>query len=105
MSDNHHDLQQVENFVRLVKKGDPESLTELRNQLGKTRKEIAAKVGVSEHQLKYWELGDQQPSGKEHSFWKLRLSDYIDEEISTLIGTKNAELVTNFWEIVWRLHD
>lgn len=105
MSDNHHNLQRVENFVRLVKKGDPESLTELRNQLGKTRKEIADKVGVSEHQLKCWEIVDQQPSGKQHSFWKLRLSDYVDEEISTLIGTKNAELVTNFWEILWRLND
>ncbi len=73
--------------------------------LGWTQQEIADKVGVSEHQLKCWEIGDQQPSGKQHSFWKLRLSDYVDEEISTLIGTKNAELVTNFLEILWRLND
>ena len=105
MSNNNHHLQQLENLIRLVRKGDPVSLTELRNQLGKTRKEIAAKVGVSEHQLKCWELEEQQPSGKLHSFWKLRLNDYVDEEISALIGTKNAELVTHFWEILWRLND
>lgn len=80
-------------------------MTELRGQLGKTRKEIAERVGVSEHQFKYWELGKQQPSGTQHSLWKLKLSDYIDEEISALIGTNNAELVTHFWEILWRLND
>jgi transcriptional regulator with XRE-family HTH domain len=105
MSDNHHDLQQIEDFIRLVKKGDPGSLAELRNQLGKTRKEIADKVGVSEHQLKCWELGEQQPSGEHCSFWKLRLSDYVDEKISTLLGINNAELVTNFWELLWRIDD
>lgn len=105
MSNNHHNLQQVENFIRLVKKGDPVSLTELRNQLGIVRKEIADKVGVSEHQLECWELGEQQPSRKHHSFWKLRLSDYVDEEISVLIGTKNTDLITKFLEILWRLND
>ena len=105
MSNNQHHLQQLENLIRLVKKGDPVSLAELRNQLGKTRKEIADKVGVSEHQLKCWELEEQQPSGKHHSFWKLRLNDYVDEKISALIETKNAKLVNHFWEILWRLND
>ncbi len=104
MANNHH-LQRVENLIRLVKKGDTVSLAELRNQLGKTRKEIANKVGVSEHQLKCWELGEQQPSGKHYSFLKLRLSDYIDEEISALINTGNPELVSHFLEILWRLDD
>jgi transcriptional regulator with XRE-family HTH domain len=105
MSNNNHHLQQVEELIRLIKKGDPISLTELRNQLGKTRQEIADKVGVSEYQLECWELGEQQPSGKHHSFWKLRLSDYVDERISVLIGTRNAELVAQFWGILWRLND
>ena len=105
MSNNHHHLPQVENLIRLVKKGDHVSLTELRDQLGKTRKEIANKVGISEHQLKCWELGEQQPSAKHDSFWKLRLSDYIDEEISVLINTDNPELVSHFWEILWYLSD
>ena len=105
MSNNNHSLQQVENLIRLIRKGDAVSLTKLRNQLGITSNEIANKVGVSEHQFRQWELGEQQPSGEYHSFWKLRLSDYIDEEISALIGTKSHELVIHFWEILWRLND
>ena len=103
MSNNHHSLQQVEDFIRLVKKGDSASLAELRNQLGKTRTEIADKVGVSEQQLKYWELGEQQPSTRFYSFWRLRLSDYVDEEISVTLRIKDAEFVTQFWELMWRL--
>ena len=105
MSNNHHSLQRVSDLIRLVKKGDPVFLTELRNQLGKTMEEIADKVGVSEHQLKSWELGEQQPSGILHASWKLRLSDFIDEEISALINTENPKLVTRFWELLWRLDD
>ena len=105
MPNNNHHRQQLEDLIRLVKKGDPASLTELRNQLGKTGKEIAEEVGVSEHQLKCWELGEQQPSSKHYTRWKIKLSDYIDEEISLLIGTENPELVTHFWEILWRLND
>ena len=105
MSNNHHSLERIYDLIRLVKKGDSASLTELRSQLGKTREEIAEKVGVSEQQLKYWESGKQQPSGIVHSSWKLRLSDYIDEEISALINTDNPKLVTHFWEILWRLDD
>lgn len=105
MSNNNHSLQRISDLVRLVRKEDSVSLTELRNQLGKTTDEVAAKIGVSERQLKSWELGEEQPSGILHSAWKLRLSDYVDEEISMLISTDNPELVTNFWEILWRLHD
>jgi DNA-binding XRE family transcriptional regulator len=105
MLNNNHHLQQLEDWIRLVKKGDPTSLMELRNQLGKTSREIADKLGVSEQQLCCWERGEQQPSGILHASWKLALSDYVDEEISTLINTGNPELVTHFWEILWRLND
>ena len=105
MSDNHYYMQQVEGFIQLVKKGDYASLTELRQQLGKTMEDIADKVGVSVHELSSWELGEKQPSNAYHAFWKLRLSDYIDDAISTLLGTEDAELVTQFWEIMWRLHE
>jgi DNA-binding XRE family transcriptional regulator len=104
MSNSNH-LQQLEDCIRLVRKGDYASLAELRNHLGKTRKEIADKVGVSENRLKCWELGEEQPSSTLHSFWKIKLSDCIDEKISTQIRTNNPELVTNFWEILWRLND
>jgi len=105
MSNNYHSMQRVENLIRLVKKGDSTSLTELRHQLRKTAKDIAGKVGVSVHQFRSWELGEKQPSNICHAFWKLRLSDYIDDEISTLLGTENAEIVTKFWEIMWQLND
>ncbi len=105
MSNNHHSLQRVSDLIRLVKKGDTPSLAELRNQLDKTREEIADKIGVSEQQFKYWESGEQQPSGILYSSWKLTLSDHIDTEISALISTENPELVTHFWEILWRLDD
>ena len=105
MSDNHSSLERISDLIRLVRKGDSMSLTKVRKQLGKTREEIAKKLGVSEQQLEYWESGEQEPSGIVHSSWKLRLSDYIDEEISLLIGTENPELVTHFWEILWRLDD
>ena len=105
MSNNNHHLQQLEDWIRLVKKGDPASLIELRNQLGKTSKEIAEKVGVSEQQLSCWELGEHQPSNKHYSLWKIKLSDCIDEKISILIGISNPELVNHFCEILWRLND
>jgi transcriptional regulator with XRE-family HTH domain len=105
MSNNNHHLQQLETFIRLVREGDPVSLKELREQLGKTRKEIADKIGVSEHELKCWELGEQQPSSKHHSFWKIRLNDYVDERIAVLIRTKDTKLVTHFWEILSHLSD
>jgi DNA-binding transcriptional regulator YiaG len=104
MLNNNH-LQQLEECIQLVRKGDYISLTELRNKLMKTRKEIADKIGVSEYRLKCWELGEEKPSGTLHSFWKIKLSDCIDEEISIRIRTKNPELITNFWEILWRLND
>lgn len=105
ISNDHHSMQQVENLIRLVKKGDFVSLTKLRHQLGKTAEGIANEVGVSVHQFRSWELGEKQPSNIWHAFWKLRLSDYIDDAISTLLGTDNAEIVTKFWEIMWRLND
>ena len=102
---NNHSVQRLADLIQLVRKGDRVSLTELREQLGKTREEIAKKVGVSEHQLGHWELGVQEPTGVYHIFWKLRLSDHIDNEIAVLLGTENTELITQFWEIMWRLNE
>jgi DNA-binding transcriptional regulator YiaG len=104
-SDNHNSLELVSDLIQLARRGDTESLTELRNKLRKSRKEIAEKVGVSELKLKYWESGKKQPSTILHAHWKLRLSDYIDEKISSLIHTHNPELIHRFWEIMWMLDD
>ena len=104
MSDNHS-IQWVANLIQLVRKGDHVSLAELREQLGITREEIAKKVGISEHQLGHWELGVHEPTSVYHIFWKLRLSDHIDNEIAVLLRTENTELITQFWEIIWRLNE
>lgn len=105
MSGDGGSIQRVESLVRLVRRGDPASLTRLRQELGKTREEIAVRVGVPERQLRHWELGEQQPSNIQHASWKLRLSDYINDEISGLLGMEDGEIVTQFWEILWRLSD
>ena len=100
-----YSLQQVEHLVRLVKKGDASSLAQARQELGKTQKEIALQVGVSERQLGRWEKGEQQPSRTHYVLWKLRLSDYVDGLISGLLGTNNMDVITRFWELIWELID
>jgi len=105
MLDEYSSVQRIESLIRLVKKGDPASLTQLRQKLGIGREEIAIKAGVSESQLRHWELGEQQPSSIQHTSWKLRLSDYIDEEISELLGMDKGEIINQLWEIMWRLND
>lgn len=105
MLGEYSSAQWIESLIQLVKKGDPASLTQLRQKLGIGREEIAIKAGVSESQLRHWELGEQQPSSIQHTYWKLRLSDYIDEEISKLLGMDNGEIINQLWEIMWRLND
>jgi len=98
-------VQQVELMVRLLKKGDAPSLARLRQELGKPRQEVALKIGVSEQWLEQWEEGRKLPSGKHHTQWKLKLSYYVDEVISDLLGTENAEVNTQFLEVMWGLVD
>jgi len=100
-----YSLQQVEYLMQLVKKGDSLSLTQLRQELGKTQMEIATKIGVSEHQLGKWEKGEQQPSGRYFAQWRLKLSYYVDDVISDFLGTEDVEIVTRYWELMWRLID
>jgi DNA-binding transcriptional regulator YiaG len=97
--------QQVEHLIQLVKKGDPASLAQLRRELGRTQKEVAAKIGISEYQLGRWERGEQQPTGKYYTQWKLRLSDYVDNVIAVLLGTEDGNVITQFWELMWGLID
>ena len=98
-------LKQIEQLVHLVKKGDPSSLTELRQKLGITQNELALKMNVSQHQLQKWEESPKKLSGKNQTQWKLKLSSYIDGVISDLLGTKNTEVNIKFWKIVWELVD
>ena len=105
MPDNHYSMQQVEGLIRLVKKGDSASLAELRQQLGKTVEEMAERVGVYADEFMAWETGKKQPTDGRQAFWRLRLSDYVDDAIIGLLGTSDSELVTKFWEIMWRLNE
>lgn len=98
-------LKHVEQLIRLVKNDDITSLIKLRQELGKTQKEVAHKIGISEGQLGRWERGDQQPSRRHHIHWKLKLSYYIDDVIAEVLGTKDSELNTQLWELMWRLLD
>ena len=97
-------LREVEELIWLVRQGDAQSLTQLRHRLGRTGKELADLVGVSEEQLEKWEGGDEEPSSLHHAFWKLKLSDYVDEEVSRLLHTDNREVINQFWELIWRLN-
>lgn len=105
MSNNHRYIARVTDLILLIKKGDPASLAELRSYLSIESKEIADKIAVSENEFKNWESGIQRPSPKQHAFWKIKLHDYVDEEISTLLRIDNVELITRFCEIIWSLHN
>lgn len=98
-------MQKVEQLVTLLKGGDVSSLARLRNELGKTRYELSLKVGVAEHTLEMWETGQQQPSGKQIASWRLKLSSYMDDIISDLLGTKDKEIGIKFWALMWELID
>ncbi len=100
-----HSMQRVEHLVRLLKNGNAPSLAEIRQELGKTRREVAQKIGVSAHQLEQWEKEQEQPSTTHYAQWKVKLSYYIDEVISGLLGTEDEEINTRFWEVMWRLID
>jgi len=100
-----YSMRQVEYLIQLVKKGDTPSLAQLRQELGKTQMEIAAKIGISEQQLGWWEKGEQQPSGRHYTQWRLKLSYYVDDVISVFLGTKDMEIITRYWELMWGLTD
>ena len=98
-------VKQVELMVRLLKKGDAPSLARLRQELGRSQQEVALKLGIPEQQLEQWEKGEKSPSGKRYTQWKLKLSYYVDDVISDLLGTENAEVSTQFLEVMWGLVD
>jgi transcriptional regulator with XRE-family HTH domain len=98
-------MQQVELLVRLLKKGNPASLTQIRQELGKTRQEVASQIGVLAKQIEQWEEEQEIPSKKHYAQWKIKLSNYIDEVIAGLLGTEDKEINTRFWDVMWRLID
>ena len=103
MLEKSNSMQRVEHLIRLVKKGDAVSLAQLRQELGRSQKDIALMIGVSEQHLRRWEKGMEDPSKAQHALWRVKLSDCIDGAISDLLGTCDVEVNTRFWELLWKL--
>lgn len=95
--------RRVEKLVWLVKKGDAPSLSRLRIELNKSRAELAGALGISEKLLARWERGEERPLKPQLIAWRLALSRYIDDMICELLNIKNMEVVTQFWELMWKL--
>ena len=95
----------IEHLVGLVHKGDTSSLSQVRRELGKTIEEISMLVGVPAGTLDAWEGGKENPLNGNMIAWRLKMGDLVDEKIAGYIGTENTQLVTQFWEIMWRLND
>ena len=103
LTDQPNQRKQVEKLVWLVRKGDAASLSRLRIELKKSRRELSEALGVSEKLLGRWERGEGKPSKQQLIAWRLALSRYVDDIICELLGMKNMEVVTHFWELMWKL--
>ncbi len=98
-------MRQVDNLIRLLRKGDAKSLAQLRNLLGIKRNDLAPEIGISEHTLELWENGEEQALGSHYALWKIKLSSYIHNKISILLGTEDAEVTNKYWALIWNLVD
>lgn len=103
LADPSDQRKRVEKLVWLVKKGDAASLRHLRIELKKSRRELAGALKISEKLLARWERGEAKPSKQQLITWRLALSRYIDDMICELLSIKNMEVVTQFWELMWKL--
>ncbi len=98
-------LKNIERLVGLVKKGDPRSLAVARRELNQTVEDIAGLVGVPAKLLVSWENGKAEPEHRYLIAWRLKMGDLVDAVIANYLNTDNPELVTQFWELLWRLGD
>lgn len=96
-------VQSATELIALVKKGDTVSLSELRERLGCSRAELAAHIGIPESRLAEWEENREALSAGQRALWRVKLSDYLNVEIRTILGTDNGDLLANFWDLLWRL--
>lgn len=95
--------KQVNNLIRLLRRGDVRSLTQLRNLLAIKPGDLAHQIGVSAQTLELWEKGEEKPSGLHYALWKIKLSSYVDDNISVLLGTNDSEIANKYWALVWDL--
>jgi len=103
MSEERHRMQQVDHLIRLLRKGDVKSLTQLRNLLGIKPNDLAPQIGVSGHMLELWENEQEQPLGLHYALWKIKLSSYVDDRISIFLGTNDSAVTSKYWALVWDL--
>ena len=103
MLDERVSWQRIEQLIQLLKKGDTSSLARLRHSLSKAQRDLAFELGVSENTLERWENGTQQPPKVHLATWRIKLSCYIDENISTLLGIIDNETRAKFWALMWEL--
>ena len=96
-------VQSVTELVVLIKRGDRYSLCVLRERLGRSRAELAVHIAISESRLAAWEENQEAPSASQQALWRVKLSDYLNVEIRAILRTDNADLLANFWDLLWRL--
>jgi transcriptional regulator with XRE-family HTH domain len=98
-------VENIEYAVGLVRKGDRSSLAILRQKLGIPAAELSNSLGLAEAALNDWENGVEKPASNQMIAWRLKMGDILDARISSYLKTNNKELITQFWEIMWRLND
>jgi transcriptional regulator with XRE-family HTH domain len=98
-------LKDIDILIQLLKQGDYPSLAELRRALGASREELSSQLGMSQSTVRKWEEGKEQPTSHCYVAWKLKLSEFVAEKISTYLNTKDTEVIHYFWEIMWKLNE
>ena len=96
-------MQRVDSLISLLRKGDANSLTQLRNLLVIKPSDLARQTGVSSQTLELWENEEVQPIGMHYALWKIRLSSYLDDKISIFLGTNDSEVTNKYLALVWDL--
>ncbi len=105
MANSTFTIEDIECVVGLIRRGDQASLAKARQKIGIPVSQVANSVGISENMLNKWENGKTKPEKGQLIAWRLKLGDFLDEKIAAYIGTANKDLITQFWEIMWRLND
>jgi len=95
----------MDDLIRLLKKGDAPSLTQLRKLLSVKRKDLALEIGIPEKTLELWEGGKEQPPSLHSALWKIKLGSHLDKQISTFLGIEDNEVTSKYWALIWELVD
>ena len=103
VSEKIRSVQSITGLVGLVKKGDYSPLALLRKRLGRSRAELAGRISIPESRLAAWEENLGIPSTGQLALWRVKLSDYLTVEIRAMLNTHDEDLLSHFWDLLWRL--